>query len=216
MSTVAHKKASKTVTASTSKRVELLFELGCEEIPAGMLPRAISELKSIFDKQFAAENLTEGLTVETFGGPRRLTAWIRGLLAKQPDVESEVTGPPKSVAYDPVGAPTRAAVSFSEKLGVSLDHLFFVQTPKGEYVAAKIIRRGRTAQQLLLDILPRVIHDIPWPRTMTWTGQEGVRFIRPIRWIVLLLDGQPLKSLRQTRTSAAGHPAVPQSSELAG
>ena len=177
----------------TQKRVELLFEIGCEEIPAGMLPRAIVELKSIFEKQLSAENLTEGVTVESFGGPRRLTAWVRGLVAKQADVENEVTGPPKSVAYDNVGAPTRAAVSFSDKQGVSLDKLYFVQTPKGEYVAAKVIKRGRTAQDLLLDILPRVIHDIPWPRTMTWTGLEGARFIRPIRWIVSLLDGKPLK-----------------------
>jgi glycyl-tRNA synthetase beta chain len=177
----------------TQKRVELLFEIGCEEIPAGMLPRAIAELQSIFEKQFAAENLTEGVVVETFGGPRRLTAWVRGLMAKQADVESEVTGPPKSVAYDNVGAPTRAAVSFSDKQGVSLDKLYFVQSPKGEYVAAKVIKRGRTAQELLQDILPRVIHDIPWPRTMTWTGLDGARFIRPIRWIVALLDGKPLK-----------------------
>ena len=61
-------------------------------------------------------------------------------------MENEVTGPPKSVAYDNVGAPTRAAVSFAEKQGVSLDKLYFVQTPKGEYIAAKVIKRGRTAQ----------------------------------------------------------------------
>ncbi len=186
-------KAASKIADLTQKRVELLFEIGCEEIPAGMLPRAISELKAIFEKQFAAENLTEGVSVETFGGPRRLTAWVRGLVAKQADVENEVTGPPKSVAYDNVGAPTRAAVSFSDKQGVALDKLYFVQTPKGEYVAAKVIKRGRTAQDVLLDILPRVIHDIPWPRSMTWTGLEGARFIRPIRWIVALLDGKPLK-----------------------
>jgi glycyl-tRNA synthetase beta chain len=181
------------VPVLASKRVELLFEIGCEEIPAGMLPRAISELKTILEKHLTAENLIEGVVVETFGGPRRLTAWIRGLVAKQSDLESEVIGPPKSVAYDNVGAPTRAAVSFSDKQGVSLDKLYFVQTPKGEYVAAKIIRRGRTAQELFTEILPRVIHDIPWPHTMIWTGLEGPRFIRPIRWIVALLDGKPLK-----------------------
>jgi len=176
-----------------SKRVELLFEIGCEEIPAGMLPRAIAELQAILEKHLTAENLAEGVIVETFGGPRRLTAVARGLIAKQLDLESEVTGPPKSVAYDNVGAPTRAAVSFSDKQGVSLDQLYFVETPKGPYVAAKIIRRGRTAEELLTEILPRVIHDIPWPRTMTWTGLEGARFIRPIRWIVALLGGKPLK-----------------------
>lgn len=177
----------------TTKRVELLFEIGCEEIPAGMLPRAIAELKSILEKHLTAENIAEGVAVESFGTPRRLAAVVRGLVGKQFDLESEVTGPPKSVAYDNVGAPTRAAVSFSEKQGVSLDKLYFVQTPKGEYVAAKITRRGRTARELLTEILPRVIHDIPWPRTMTWTGVEGARFIRPIRWIVALLGGEVLK-----------------------
>jgi len=175
------------------RRVELLFEIGAEEIPAGMLPRAVEELKTILEKHLAAENLMEGVTLETFGGPRRLAAVARGLIAKQADVESEVTGPPKSVAYDNVGAPTRAAVSFAEKQGVPLHELHLVATPKGEYVAAKMIRRGRTTHDLLSEILPRVIHDLSWPRTMTWTGLEGARFIRPIRWLVGILDSKPLK-----------------------
>ena len=175
------------------RRVELLFEIGAEEIPAGMLPRAVAELKTILEKHLAAENLMEGVTLETFGGPRRLAAVARGLIAKQADVESEVTGPPKSVAYDNVGAPTRAAVSFAEKQGVPLHELHLVATPKGEYVAAKMIRRGRTTHDLLSEILPRVIHDLSWPRTMTWTGLEGARFIRPIRWLVGILDSKPLK-----------------------
>ena len=179
--------------APVPKRVELLFEIGAEEIPAGMLPRAVEELKTILEKHLTAENLMEGVTLETFGGPRRLTAIGRGIVAKQVDVESEVTGPPKSVAYDNVGAPTRAAVSFAEKQGVPLHELRLVQTPRGEYIAAKVIRRGQTAQELLSGILPRVIHDLSWPRTMTWTGLEGARFIRPIRWLVGLLDGKPLK-----------------------
>ena len=175
------------------RRVELLFEIGAEEIPAGMLPRAVEELKTILEKHLAAENLMEGVTLETFGGPRRLAAVARGIIAKQADVESEVTGPPKSVAYDNVGAPTRAAVSFAEKQGVPLHELHLVATPKGEYVAAKMIRRGRTTHDLLSEILPRVIHDLSWPRTMTWTGLEGARFIRPIRWLVGILDSKPLK-----------------------
>lgn len=176
-----------------SPRVELLFEIGCEEIPAGMLPRAEEELKANIEKLLAAEDRMDGVTVETFGGPRRLTAWVKGLVAKQDDVEVEVTGPPKSVAYDSVGAPTRAAVSFSEKHGVSLDKIYFIPTPKGEYLAIKIIKRGRTAEHTLNEILPRAIHDLTWPKTMTWTGLEGARFIRPIRWIVAVLDGKPLR-----------------------
>ncbi len=175
------------------RRVELLFEIGAEEIPAGMLPKAVAELQAILERHLAAENYQQGVTIETFGGPRRLTAWVRGLLVKQPDVENEVTGPPKSVAYDPTGAPTRAAVSFAERQGLPLHQVYLVQTPKGEYLAAKVTKRGRTAHELLLEILPRVIHDLPWPRTMTWTGLKGARFIRPVRWLVGVLDGKPLK-----------------------
>ena len=175
------------------KRVELLFEIGCEEIPAGMLPKAEEELKANLSKLLTAENFVEGVVVETFSAPRRLVAWVRGLKVKQADVESEVTGPPKSVAYDAVGAPTRAAQSFADKQGLTLKDVYIVQTPKGEYLAAKNIKRGRTAEQILNEILPRVIHDLTWPRSMTWTGLEGARFIRPIRWIVGLLDGKPLK-----------------------
>jgi len=162
-------------------------------MPAGMLPRAIAELKTILDKHLVAENLNQGVTVETFGGPRRLTAWMRGLIIKQADVDMEVTGPPKSVAYDSAGAPTRAAVSFAEKQGVPLHALITVRTAKGEFIAAKITKRGRTSHELLSEILPRVIHDLPWPKTMTWSGLKGARFIRPIRWIVALLDRKPLK-----------------------
>ena len=175
------------------RRAELLLEIGCEEIPAGMLPRAEEELRSGIEKLLTAENLADGVTVESFSAPRRLTAWARGLRTKQADVVSEVTGPPRSVAYDTVGAPTRAAVSFAEKQGISLHEVYFVQTPKGEYLAAKQIKRGRTAEQILCEILPRVIHDLYWPKTMTWTGLDGARFIRPIRWLVGIFDGKPLK-----------------------
>ena len=179
--------------AAKDKRVELLFEVGCEEIPAGMLPKAEEELRANIEKLLSAESPTEGVVVEAFSAPRRLTAWVRGLLAKQPDIETEVTGPPKSVAYDSVGAPTRAALSFAEKQGVHVSGLYLVQTPKGEYLAAKQIKLGRTAAQILTAILPRAVHDLTWPRSMTWTGLEGARFIRPIRWIVAVLDGKPLK-----------------------
>jgi glycyl-tRNA synthetase beta chain len=187
--------------APTDKRVELLFEVGCEEIPAGMLRKAEEELRTNIEKLLTAESLSEGVTVETFSAPRRLTAWVQGLPAKQSDVESEVSGPPKSVAYDSVGAPTRAAQSFAEKQHVHVNDLYLIQTPKGEYLAAKQIKLGKTAEQILTAILPRAVHDLTWPRSMTWTGLDGPRFIRPIRWILAVLDGKPLKF------SIAGLPA---------
>src|SRR5271169_1390187 len=114
-----HSRSAKSSSKSKlDRRIELLFEIGAEEIPAGMLPRAVSELKSILERHLSAENYQQGVTIETFGGPRRLTAWVRGLVAKQADAENEVTGPPKSVAYDATGAATRAAVSFAERQGI--------------------------------------------------------------------------------------------------
>src|SRR5579864_9578120 len=182
----------KPVTAK-AESIELLFEIGCEEIPAGMLPKAEEELRVNVGKLLSAEDLSKGVTVETFSGPRRLTAWVRGLPVKQTDIELEVTGPPKSVAYDSVGAPTRAALSFAEKQHVHVNSLYLVQTAKGEYLAAKQVKVGRTTEQILTAALPRAVHDLAWPRSMTWTGLDGSRFIRPIRWVVAVLNGKPLK-----------------------
>src|SRR5260370_793707 len=158
-----------------------------------MVAKAADDLKAYIEKLLTAESLGTGVTVETFGGRGRLTVWAQILPRKQADVVNEVTGPPKSVAYDSVGEPTRAAVSFAEKEGIGLQEVFVVSTPKGEYLAAKQVKRGRTAEQILADILPRAVHDLAWPRSMTWTGLDGARFIRPIRWIVAVLDGKPMK-----------------------
>jgi glycyl-tRNA synthetase beta chain len=195
MSTTKRRAAATKAPTSkpAEKRAELLFEIGCEEIPAGMLPKAEAELNEYLEKMLTAESLADTVSVETFSGPRRLTAWVQGLPHKQADVVSEVTGPPKSVAYDSVGEPTRAALSFAEKQGVPLREIYLVQTPKGEYLATKQVKQGRAADQILTDILPRLIHDLSWPKSMTWTGLSGARFIRPIRWIVAVLDGKPLK-----------------------
>ncbi len=121
----------------TEKRVEVLLEVGSEEIPAGMLPKAEEDLRANLEKLLTAENLSDGVTVETFSAPRRLVAHVGGLLEKQSDVVNEVTGPPKSVAYDAVGEPTRAAHSFAEKQGLALKDLYVVKTPKGEYLGRK-------------------------------------------------------------------------------
>jgi len=193
LATSNEKAVNKKLQVKPERRLELVFEIGCEEIPAGMLPRAEDELKTNITKLLTAENLIEGVTVETFSGPRRLTAWVRGLISKQADVTNDLTGPPKSVAYDVEGFPTRAALSFAEKQGLPVDALHLIQTPKGEYLAARQVKRGRTAEEILRDILPRTIHDLTWPRSMTWTGIDGARFIRPIRWILAVLDGKALQ-----------------------
>jgi glycyl-tRNA synthetase beta chain len=180
------------VTAREETR-ELLLEIGCEEIPAGLIPRGSAELQAILGKYLTAENLLANGVVESYGGPRRLVAVAAGVRVKQPDAVREVTGPPKSVAYDDVGRPTRAAESFAEKQKVSLADAYTITTAKGEYLAVKQTVPGRPARAILAELLPRVIHELTWPRTMTWTGHEGVRFIRPVRWIVAVFGGEAIR-----------------------
>src|SRR6202522_827727 len=180
-----------TAPVGERSRGDFLFEIGCEEIPAGMILKASQELEALLQKQFLAHGLLEEKSaegsIETFGGPRRLVAIARGGRMRQEDVTREITGPPKSVAYDPVGEPTRAAMSFAEKQGIPVSKLSIFNSPKGEYPCANQLAIGRPAVQILGEVLPQVIQEISWPRSMCWTGAHGPRFIRPIRWIVALL-----------------------------
>jgi glycyl-tRNA synthetase beta chain len=171
---------------------DFLFEIGCEEIPAGMLPGAIKELKVILEKYLTTHNLMQGFAIEVYGAPRRLAASCENLRIKQPDETKEITGPPKSVSYDAGGNPTRAAESFAQKMNLPVGELSITSTPKGEYVCAKQVILGKSAKEILEDVLPRSVSEIPWPRSMYWTGATGLHFIRPIRWVVALLDGKPL------------------------
>lgn len=185
-----------------------LLEIGCEEIPAGMVAGASGELKVLLEKYLSAERLLAGATLEAFGSPRRLVAIGQDLPVRQEDVEREVVGPPKSVAYDIEGKPTRAAESFAAKQGVAVPSLYTVHTPRGECIAARQVMAGRPTAERLAEILPRVIAEIPWPKTMYWTGKSGMRFIRPVRWIVAMLGKQrvdfELQGLR-AGSATAGH-----------
>ena len=182
------------VKKSLKGRGDFLFEIGCEEIPAGMIVKACREINALLEKYFVTNALLDegsaANSIETFGAPRRLTAIVKNVRLKQEDVVREITGPPKAVAYDAVGEPTRAAMSFAEKQGLAVSRLSIIMTPKGEYLAAKQEVAGKPAAQILAGVLPQVIQEISWPRSMYWTGLGKQRFIRPIRWIVALLDGK--------------------------
>src|SRR5277367_6959891 len=164
----------KSMKKNMKARGDLLFEIGCEEIPAGMIVKACAELKALLEKYFLANALLDegaaASSIETFGAPRRLTAIVKNIRLKQEDVVREITGPPKAVAYDAVGEPTRAAMSFAEKQGMAVSKLSIIQTPKGEYLAAKQEVKGKLAAEILTGILPQVIAEISWPRSMYWTG----------------------------------------------
>src|SRR6266566_2296739 len=149
---------------------DFVFEIGCEEIPAEMLPSAAKELKVILEKYLSTYNLLENAIVETFAAPRRLTATCTAIRIKQADETKEVLGPPKSVSFDAAGKQTRAAESFAQKIGIPVEKLSLVATPKGEYLAAQQVIRGRSAREILEEVLPRVVKEIPWQRSMYWTG----------------------------------------------
>lgn len=175
-----------------NESADFLFEIGCEEIPAGMLPGAMKELQVILEKYLTTYNLKEDSPIEVLGAPRRLVATCEKIRAQQPDETREVTGPPKSVAFDASGKPTRAAESFAQKMNLPVSKLGTVSTAKGEYLSAALIVRGRDAREILEEVLPRAVAEIPWPRSMYWTGVAGLHFIRPVRWVVAMLGGKPL------------------------
>jgi glycyl-tRNA synthetase beta chain len=112
---------------------------------------------------------------------------------KQPDVTKDIQGPSKSVAYDASGKPTPAAAGFAQKMNLPVDELVTISTPKGEYLSAKQVILGKSAKEILEEVLPRTVAEIPWPRSMYWTGATGLHFIRPIRWVVAMLGGKPLR-----------------------
>ncbi len=174
----------------SAAQAELLVELGCEEIPAWMIERAADEWKASLQKYLSEASLLQGSSVETFGGPRRLTAMIPSLRLKQPDVARQVTGPAKAAAYDAAGNPTRAAEGFAASKGVGVKDLFVVKLPKGEFIAARQIVLGRSAASVLAEILPRAFSELAWPKTMRWPAPGNPRFIRPVRWLLAILGGR--------------------------
>ncbi len=174
-------------------KTDFLLEIGSEEIPGWMLPGAEASLKELLEKELGGHGLLQGERVRTYSTPRRLVACCPSLAPSEPDRASEVVGPPRSVGYTSDGMPTRAAESFAAKQGVPLKALVTVKTAKGEYVAARSERKGRRAAEVLAEFLPAVIAGINFPRTMYWTSPAGAHFIRPIRWLVVLLGGKVVK-----------------------
>jgi len=153
-----------------------------------MIARAADELRVLLGKYLATFGLAEAENIEAFGAPRRLVVSASSMRVRQPDSRVETLGPPKSVAFDNVGQPTRAAESFAAKQGLSVSQLEIAVTPRGEYVVARKLVPGRAAREILAEILPRAVLELSFPRSMYWTPGGGPRFVRPIRWIVALLD----------------------------
>src|SRR5580658_1371078 len=184
---------------------DFLLEIGCEEIPARMIGAASLELRDRVTALLSRERLAPG-EVTHFDSPRRLAVLASGISAAQADVTEQVTGPSVNVAYKD-GQPSPAAHAFAKKSGVDVAQLEKVSTPKGEYVAAKVTKKGRTAAEILAENLPKEIATIYWPKNMYWR-KPNERFVRPVRWLVAMLDAEtiPLEfgGVRAGRTSR-GH-----------
>ncbi|MBF0107703.1 MAG: glycine--tRNA ligase subunit beta [Magnetococcales bacterium] len=173
--------------------MEFLWEIGCEEIPAGMLPEGVGYFAQEMEKQVREVGLhVSGTTrIESQGTPRRLMVAVTGLAARQADRVEEMRGPPVDRAFDAAGNPTRAAEGFARGCGVTVAQLRRIETSKGVYLAYSIQKTGQEAAQLLPGIMTRILEGFPWPKTQRWGGGR-TRFVRPIGWMVALLDGAVL------------------------
>ena len=167
---------------------DFLLEIGCEEIPARMIDAASQELRERLNRLLQRERLEPTGVLAYLDSPRRLAVVASGLPAAQPDVTEQVNGPSVQVAYKD-GQPTTAAHAFAKKVGVDVSSLEKVSTPKGEYLAATVMRKGRPAGEILAESLPKEIATLYWPKNMYWR-KRGEVFVRPVRWLVAMLDEQ--------------------------
>ena len=166
---------------------ELLLEIGTEEIPDWMIPAALADFERRFTETISKFELGEGVSTSTEATARRLVLFAVGLPSGQADREETLTGPPKSAAFDAEGNPTKAGEGFARKAGVAFADLQVDE--KGKLFVSRTVT-GRSTAGVLSEILPQIILSITFPKQMYWAGKNGPRFIRPIRWLVCLLDGQ--------------------------
>src|SRR5215470_1519531 len=166
---------------------DFLLEIGCEEIPARMIDTGSQELCERVSKLLERERLAPVDTVTPFDTPRRLAVLAPGIPSAQPDVTEQFMGPSVAVAYKD-GQPTPAAHAFARKAGVEVSNLEKTSTAKGDYLSARVTKKGRAASEILAEMLPKEINSIYWPKNMYWQ-KSSERFVRPVRWIVAMLDG---------------------------
>lgn len=168
----------------------LLLEIGVEEVPSAPLYDAVAQLKTRAASALDGARL-EYDEIRTFGSPRRLAMLVTGLSEQQADLSLKVKGPAVLAAFDGAGAPTKAAEGFARSRGVNVTDLVREETESGAYVYALVEEAGKPAAEVLPRILPAVIGDIDWAKSMRW-GSGTTRFIRPVRWLVALYGSEVL------------------------
>ena len=164
-----------------------LLEVGVEELPYKFIPMAISQLKAGFENFFKDNNVNY-TDIKVMATPRRLAVIVDGLAAVQPDVEKVVKGPIAKVAFDENNNLTKAGEGFANKNGVSVNDLYV----EDNYVYAKIVVKGKDTKELLQINVPQIFAKLQGPHFMRW-GNNDVKFSRPIRWVLSILDNEEVK-----------------------
>jgi glycyl-tRNA synthetase beta chain len=163
-----------------------LLEIRGEEIPAAALPEARRQLGELLAAKLD-EAAFSNLEIRTFSTSRRLAAMVEDLPLRQADRTEELTGPPLRVAIAADGSPTPAGEGFARKVGLPFAELDRVETDKGEYLAATVVREGRATTEILADTVPALVGALRFPKMMRW-GDGAYTFVRPVHGVVALLD----------------------------
>lgn len=167
---------------------DFILEIGSEEIPARFLPGMEEDLKKAMQATLH-EHCLDFADLKVFSTPRRAVAYVGGLSEVQRESEEVVQGPPAKVAFTAEGKPTPAAEGFARNHGVAMDDLFTITTDKGEYLAARKKTGGRSAMDILAEVCPAIITNMPFPKRMRW-GSSPFLYVRPLHWVVALLNDE--------------------------
>ena len=161
---------------------DLLFEIGAEEIPAGFMPNILGQLKQLAETKLNDAHLPFE-SIATYGTPRRLALIVKGLADTSAEISERHKGPSASIAYDADGNPTKAAIGFARGKGLDVADLVV----EDGYIYAETKTAGVPAKDIITDMLPQLITGLNFPKSMHW-GNLDAKFVRPVRWLVALLD----------------------------
>ena len=170
--------------SAATDTADCLLEIGLEELPPLAMPALEAALGEGIAKALADRRLAHG-AVTTYAAPRRLAVHVAALATRQPDDAEVLRGPPLRVAFDDAGAPTRAALAFAEKAGLSVEALEREETDKGAWLVARVERTGQPFRTLAQEVLDAATEALPIPRRMRWGDHDG-SFVRPVHWLVAL------------------------------
>ena len=174
---------------------DLLFEIGAEEIPAGFMPNILGQLKQLAETKLNDAHLPFE-SIATYGTPRRLALIVKGLADTSAEISERHKGPSASIAYDVDGNPTKAAIGFARGKGLDVADLVV----EDGYIYAETKTAGVPAKDIVTDMLPQLITGLNFPKSMHW-GNLDAKFVRPVRWLVALLDEEVIPVEFATVTS---------------